>query len=128
MREKVEVNENTRIFWTSAMIAAIVDIAFIVLSILNIVSYKIAVSYLIGVLIGNALHYLTIRVIEKTPVDLYKTVVTKLAIIKQFIYILLLVGIYLTSKNLWAFIASVGGLTTIRLAIVVFYLSRKKHE
>lgn len=128
MDEKKEAMENKKIFWTSTIIGILVDIVFIVLTILKIISYKVAVGYLIGVLIGNALHHLTIRVIDKTPVDLYKTAVTKLAIFKQFIYILVLVGIYLTSKNVWAFIACVGGLTTIKLAIVIFYLLRKKHE
>lgn len=120
-------SDDKKLFKVSLIIGALIAFILIVIAILGIVSYKVAVSFLIGLLTGNALHYLTIRVVNKANVESYKLVLRQLSLLKKVIYILTLVAIYLITRDIWAFISCVIGITTIKLSIVVFVLTRKKN-
>ncbi|MCH5171361.1 MAG: hypothetical protein J1F31_00805 [Erysipelotrichales bacterium] len=127
MAKIVLESEDKKLFTVSFIAGAIISVVLIVIAILNIVSYKVVASFLIGLLTGNAMHYLTIRAINKSRVESYKIVVRQLSLTKQAITILTLVAIYLLTKDIWAFIACVGGLTIIKLSIVIFVLMGKKN-
>lgn len=126
--EKVTLeSDDKKIFGLSFIFGAIVTTILIVIYIFGLISYKIAVSFLIGLLTGNALHYLTIRVINKSRVETYRSIVRQLSLLKQVIIITTLVAIYLLTRDIWAFIACVVGLTIIKLAILIFTLVEKKN-
>ena len=116
-----------KLFKLSTLLGIFFTLILIVLAICKVISYKVVVSFLIGVLTGNALHYLTIQVINKAKVESYKMIVRQLSILKQLIYIATLVAIYFLTRDIWAFIACVAGITIIKLAIVIFVLMEKKH-
>ncbi len=119
--------ENKNLFVVSLILGAIVDTLLIAISLFGLISYKVAVSFLIGFLTGNAMHYLTIRVINKARVESYRSVVKQLTITKQLIYALTLIAIYLITKQIWSFVACVLGIMIIKIAIVIFVLMEKKH-
>lgn len=126
--EKVTLeSDDKKIFGLSFIFGAIVTTILIVIAIFGLISYKIAVSFLIGLLTGNALHYLTIRVINKSRVETYRSIVRQLSLLKQVIIVTTLVAIYLLTRDIWAFIACVVGLTIIKLAILIFTLVEKKN-
>ncbi|MCH5179689.1 MAG: hypothetical protein J1F32_00535 [Erysipelotrichales bacterium] len=125
---KIELELSDRkLFRLSFIIGALGAIILIVIAILDIISYKVVVSFLIGLLTGNALHYLTIRVINKSRVETYRSIVRQLSLLKKVISITTLVAIYLLTRDIWAFIACVVGLTIIKLAILIFALLEKKN-
>ena len=104
-------SEDKKLFKVSLVIGALITAILIVIAIFNIISYKVVISFLIGLLTGNALHYLTIRTINNARVESYRPIVRQLSLLKQGISIIALVAIYLITRDIWAFIACVVGIT-----------------
>ena len=128
MAKVVLESNDKKLFRVSLSIGALITVILITIAIFDVISYKVSVSYLIGLLTGNALHYLTIRTINKSSVESFKMVVRQLSLLKKVIYVATLIAIYLITRDIWSFIACVIGITTIKLSIVIFILLGKKNE
>lgn len=115
-----------RIFLVSIIFTIVIFIPLLVLTLTSIINYKICLAFVIGSLVGNAMYYLTIVAIKKSPVEQYKNVVSKLFALRQFIYICSLVLTYVVTKDIWAFVACLGGILINKLAIFIAMVRRKK--
>ncbi len=125
-KEKILDVIDKRIFLVSSIFTIVIFIPLLVLALTNIISYKICLAFVIGSLVGNAMHYLTIVAIKKSPVEQYKKVVNGLFALRQFIYVCSLVLTYVVTKDIWAFVACLGGILVNKLAIFIAMVRRKK--
>lgn len=125
-KEKILDVIEKRIFLVSIIFTIVIFIPLLVLTLTSIINYKICLAFVIGSLVGNAMYYLTIVAIKKSPVEQYKNVVSKLFALRQFIYICSLVLTYVVTKDIWAFVACLGGILINKLAIFIAMVRRKK--
>ncbi len=124
--------QDVRLFLLSFIFGFVILATLIVLSCFNLFDYKIPVAYAIGFLTGDFLHYLTIRSFSNSEVGNYKTMTYVLSILRKIIYVGTLIGVYLITRSVWAFLSNLGGIVTIKLVVLIYFLrgtkSTKKEE
>lgn len=128
IKEKEKYLEATdkKIFLISFIFTIVIFIPLLVLTLTSIINYKICLAFAIGSLVGDAMYYLTIVAIKKSPVEQYKKVVSRLFALRQFIYLCSLVLAYIITKDIWAFVACLGGIIVNKAAIYIAMIRRRK--
>lgn len=128
VKEKERYLETTdkKIFLISFIFTIVIFIPLLVLTLTSIINYKVCLAFTIGSLVGDAMYYLTIVAIKKSPVEQYKKVVGRLFALRQFIYLCCLVLSYVVTKDIWAFVACLGGILVNKIAIYIAMIRRRK--
>ncbi len=119
--------QDVRLFLLSFIFGFVILATLIVLSCFNLFDYKIPVAYAIGFITGDFLHYLTIRSFSNSEVGNYKTMTYVLSILRKIIYVGTLIGIYLITRSVWAFLSNLGGIVTIKLVVLIYFLRGTKN-
>ena len=119
--------QDVRLFLLSFIIGFVILATLIVLSCFNLFDYKIPVAYAIGFITGDFLHYLTIRSFSNSEVGNYKTMTYVLSILRKIIYVGTLIGIYLITRSVGAFLSNLGGTVTIKLVVLIYFLRGTKN-
>lgn len=119
--------QDVRLFLLSFIIGFVILATLIVLSCFNLFDYKIPVAYAIGFITGDFLHYLTIRCFSNSEVGNYKTMTYVLSILRKIIYVGTLIGVYLITRSVWAFLSNLGGIVTIKLVVLIYFLRGTKN-
>lgn len=120
-------NENIKIFKITGLIGIVITVILTFLTIFSIISFKVILSYIIGTLIGVAMHSFTVNVINKSRVEEYKMVTKKTYLIRQVVYVAIMVLIAVIDRNVWEVLACVGGILSLKVAIYIFIYIRRKN-
>lgn len=119
--------DNKIIFLFSVIASTIILIILLVFVLFKLISYKVLLLFVIGYLVGCAMHYLTVKVINKAEVSQYKNLVTKLFAIRQSVYLVTLLCSYLLTKDVWSFVSCLCGILLIKLSIYILLVRRRSH-